>query len=250
MQVVVNNLLTNYQIHGTGSKTLLFLHGWADTSQTFDSLIKNLNCKTITLDLPGFGGTQTPPQAWHLQDYAQFVADFLAKIDVEPTVIIGHSNGGSIAIYGTAHAILKPTQLVLIASAGIRERSAKKTALRLLAKPAKTALRFAPPHTQKRVKNKLYSAIGSDYLVAEHMQDTFRNIVGQDVQVDAGKIKIPVCLVYGEDDIATPLSYGKVFNALMRNSTLNSIPLSGHFVHQEQAVKVATYIKDFVGTAK
>ena len=32
------------------------------------------------LDLPGFGGSQAPPQTWGLSDYAAFIADFLHKI--------------------------------------------------------------------------------------------------------------------------------------------------------------------------
>lgn len=255
MQTVVNKLLTNYTQVGDGSHSILFLHGWADNSLTFSQLAKevvakNQNYAAILLDLPGFGGTQAPATAWDLPDYAEFVAQFLVKVKLKPVIIVGHSNGGAIAINGIANGVLETDKLILIASAGIRNTSLKKHALRALAKPAKLALRAAPKTTQKRIKQKLYNAIGSDYLIAEHMQDTFKNIVAYDVRLEAAKITVSACLIYGESDTATPPAYGRLLAANMPKATLEVIPLSGHFVHHEQVYKVARICNDFIGNVK
>lgn len=251
MQIVVNHLLTSYTIIGEGRRTILCLHGWADTGQTFSSLAKELikdneDTKVVLLDLPGFGSTQTPPKPWELKDYAEFVAEFTRKADLKTVVIVGHSNGGAIAITGLASGVLEADKLVLIASAGVRPSSAKKTALKIVSKPAKLALKVAPPATQKRLRKKAYDAIGSDYLVAEHMQDTFVNVVSNDVTKQAAELTMPVCLIYGEADTATPVVYGEKFRNVIPTATLYVIPEASHFVHQEQVPKVGRFITDFI----
>ena len=251
MQVVVNNLLTSYSRLGDGKNIILFLHGWADTSKTFEQLAaqvikENPSYSAILVDLPGFGNTQTPAEAWGLEQYAYFIASFTNKLKADPKVILGHSNGGAIAIYGLANNIFKADKLVLVASAGIRQDTAKKQLLRAGSKPAKLILKAAPKTVQAKLKSKLYGAIGSDYLVAEHMQETFKKIVGTDVQADARRLQIPSCLIYGEDDTATPITYAKQFNQIIPNSELHTIELAGHFVHQEQVYQVATIIHGFL----
>lgn len=247
MQVIVNSLLTSYTKAGTGKRTLLLLHGWADAGKTFEMLTKQLDDFTvIAVDLPGFGGTQAPAKVWGIEEYAEFVEAFTQKIGIKPYSIIGHSNGGAIAIYGLAQGILKADRLVLIASAGVRSSSAKKTALRMLAKPAKLAIKATPKSTQRRIRRKLYTAIGSDYLIAEHLEETFKRVVAKDVTADAAKLTLPTILIYGEDDEATPVAYGKTFEKNIKGSKLHVITPSGHFVHQEQVYKVAGLIKEFL----
>lgn len=251
MQVVVDSLLTTYTQVGSGRKSALFLHGWGDSSTTFTMLVaeftkQNPDYTATLVDLPGFGGTQAPDAAWTLTDYATFVAHFLNKIHIQPQLIIGHSNGGSIAIHGLAQNLFSTDKLILIASAGIRNKSIKKHVLQLVSQPMKIAISILPKASQKRIRHKLYSAIGSDYLVAEHLQATFKNIVSYDVRNEARLVSVPVCLIYGENDSATPPAYGREYNGLIPTSAFTTLPSAGHFVHQEQVYKVATTITEFM----
>lgn len=251
MQVVVDGLLTSYNQIGGGSKTILFLHGWADKGATFNELAiqitqANSEYVAILLDLPGFGSTQIPNNAWGLPEYAQFVSQFIKKTGLSPECIIGHSNGGAIAVYGLSHGVFDTRQLVLIGSAGIRDKSIKKDAMRIASKPVKWALKLAPNRVQRKIRQRIYGAIGSDYLVAEHLQETFKRVVSYDVRQDAQQVSIPVRLIYGKNDTATPPSYGQQLSECIPDSNLTILPQSGHFVHQEQASKVASIISEFM----
>lgn len=251
MHVIIDKLLTTYQLIGEGDKILIFLHGWADSGKTFDMLARELliaddNYTAVLLDLPGFGGTDAPSGAWDVSDYADFIAKFVAKTKYQPLAIIGHSNGGTIAINGLATNVLATSKLVLIGSAGIRNKTAKKEIMRLLSKPAKHAIKLAPKPAQKRIRQKLYSAVGSDYLIAEHMQETFKKVVSYDIQKEAARVTVPTCLIYGEQDTSTPPAYGDILSGLIPSASLHRLPLAGHFVHQEQAFKVARIITDFL----
>src|SRR5438105_2284867 len=109
--------MTNYQLSGKG-RLVLLLHGWGDSLATWKDLQKKLasNLQVLALDLPGFGNTEAPKAVWDLDNYAQFVADFLQKLDLDqPYAVVCHSNGGALAIRAVSLGKLQPKKLVLLA---------------------------------------------------------------------------------------------------------------------------------------
>ncbi len=249
MQVVVNSLMTSYDKAGTGP-VVLMLHGWGDARHTFDAISKNLAKKftVISIDLPGFGGTQAPHETWGLDNYAMFVADFLKKIGCQHVLaVVGHSNGGAIALRGLSTGYLQADKLVLIASAGIRDvYKGRKKALRLAAKTAKLATKPLPKTIQSRLKRKAYHVVGSDLFVAEHLQETFKRIVTDDTQADAKKMRLPCLIVYGSQDTATPPEFGKLYQKAIAGSELKIIDGADHFVHRNHTEAVANALLEFL----
>lgn len=250
MQVVVDSLLTNYHRLGEGhSQTIVILHGWGDSAAGWLEFAKRLADKyqVVVVDLPGFGKTDMPHTAWGLDDYAGFVARFLRKIDVRVFAIVAHSNGGAIAVHGLAHGNLQAQKLVLLASAGVRSNyKGRKKALRLVAKTGKVLATPLPARIKQRLRRKLYTTVGSDMLVAEHLQETFKRVVGYDIQADAATLGLPVLLVYGENDVSTPPNYGHMLHQRIRGSTLEIIGDAEHFLHNDQPQKVLRIVREFL----
>lgn len=249
MQAVVDNLLTNYQLQGKG-KLVLLLHGWADNSagskQLQDELAKHYTI--LAPDLPGFGKTQTPPDGWNLDKYATFLGALLRKLELpQPYAVIGHSNGGSIAIRATAMGELSPERLVLLASAGIRNgRSARRMLLQVLAKVGNAATIGLPERYRSTLRRQLYKSAGSDMLVVESMQDTFKQTVRQDVQAEAAELNQPTLLIFAENDDAVPPAMGERYHKLIKNSELHILKDAGHFVHLDKPAEVTSLIKEFL----
>lgn len=249
MQAIVNGLLTSYGRTGSRGKIILLLHGWADSKETFEQLSHKLtdSYDVISLDLPGFGGSETPKNSWTLDDFAKFVASFIEKLNLKVSCIIGHSNGGAIAIHGLSDNTLRADKLILIASAGVRNPgSIRNKTLKLASKPAKLAVSFTPKKTQEKIKKKLYKSIGSDYMISENMKETFKNIVSADVLDDASKVIQPTILIYGDKDDSTPISLGRKLDDALKDSKLHTIDGAGHFVHQQQPNKVTSIIEEFI----
>lgn len=249
MQVVVDSLLTHYEVHGKG-KLVLLLHGWGDSAAGLGDLQKTLakQFQVVAVDLPGFGGTEAPHKVWGLDDYARFVAHFLQKVEFKkPHALVAHSNGGAIALRGLAKGELSADKLVLLASAGIRGvYKGRVKVLRYITKFGKALTMPLPKRVKNKLRRKVYKTVGSDMLVAEHLQETFKKVVTDDVRADASQLSLPTLLIYGENDDATPVWFGQTLHELIPGSTLEVLPGAGHFVHLDRPQEVATAIQEFV----
>jgi pimeloyl-ACP methyl ester carboxylesterase len=249
MQVIVDSLLTRYEAHGKG-KPVLLLHGWGDSAEGLKILQTALakKHKVIALDLPGFGGSQASDGVWGLDDYAYFVSHFLAKVDVKGLkAIIGHSNGGAIAVRGMARGWLSADRLVLLASSGIRgEYKGRVKALRIITKAGKALTAPLPKSAKKKLRSKVYTTVGSDMLVAEHLQETFKKVITDDVREDASHLSLPTLLIYGDKDDSTPLKFAKALNDAIKGSKLEILTQAGHFVHTDEPEKTVKLIEEFL----
>jgi pimeloyl-ACP methyl ester carboxylesterase len=249
MQMVVDELLVNYRTWGESKRSILLLHGWGDTSGSFAELAQGLqeHYSLIAPDLPGFGGTDMPPDAWTVNDYSTFIGHFLQKIGCKPYAIIAHSNGGTLALHGLANSYFETKKMVLLASAGIRQtKSPRKILLRTAAKPVKVSLKVLPKRAQERIKRRVYGALGSDLYVAEHLQETFKHIVSYDVQEDAKSVYVDTLLLYGSHDRSTPPRYGELLAAALPHAELEIVEGAGHFVHHDASDQVMGRIQEFL----
>jgi pimeloyl-ACP methyl ester carboxylesterase len=248
MQIVVDQLLTNYHLAGNG-KLVVLVHGWGDSSKSWAALQAELakQYQVLAFDLPGFGGTQAPTDDWGLDHYALFAAGLVKKLGLQPYALIGHSNGGAIALRGLSTGTLKASKLVLLASAGIRnQHNGRNRVLRVAAKTTKALIKPLPQRMQRKLRGTAYKKIGSDMLVAEHLQETFKRVVTDDVRADAKHVTIPSLLIYGTQDTATPLRYGELLQAALPHAKLETIAGAGHFVYLDEPVQVLDLIEEFL----
>lgn len=249
MQIVVDGLMTHYQKQGSG-KIVLLLHGWGDRLETFASLLPELgNYTVVSLDLPGFGTTQEPETTWNLDDYASFLKHFLEKVGTSDVyAVVGHSNGGALAIRALAKNDVAPQKLILLAASGVRDTAKlRRLVIKAIAKTGKVATFWLPQNRRQKLQKKLYGTVGSDMFVTPKLQETFKQTVRQDVQIDAAKLTLPVLLIYGDQDTATPLDpIGNRLHKNITNSRLEIIPGADHFVHQSQPKQVVKLIREFL----
>lgn len=249
MQVIVDSLLTEYDLIGQG-RVVLLLHGWADDRRSFAALSQQLSnsFQVVSLDLPGFGNSQLPKQVWDLDAYAKFVAAFLQKINAGAVyAIVGHSNGAAVAIRGLAGGQLSAQKLVLLAAAGIRTtQTARKRALKVIAKTGKVLTIWLPGTYRQKLRRHLYARAGSDMLLKPELQEMFKRTVSQDVQADARQLTLPVLLLYGQQDTATPPLYGELYRNQIPHASLQIVGQAGHFVHHDQPAQVEQIIREFL----
>lgn len=97
--------------------TLFLLHGWADTSATFQFLADQLpdDWHLIAPDLRGFGGSQRAGATYW---FAEYLADLESLLNAmlpenEPALLLGHSLGGNIAMF---YAGVRPARVRAVIS--------------------------------------------------------------------------------------------------------------------------------------
>lgn len=248
MNIVVDNLLIRYAQSGKG-KVVVLLHGWGDNLSGLASMQQQLskNYQVVSLDLPGFGSSQAPTAVWNLDNYAAFLQDFLAKTGISAYAVIGHSNGGALAIRAISLGLVKPQKLILLAASGIRAKhTLRRLLLKVIAKTGNVATIWLPKSVRAKLRAKLYGVAGSDMLVVEQLKDTFKATVRQDVQADAAKLTVPTLLIYAQNDKAVPVTDGLIYKRLIKNSRLQIINDASHFVHLDKPHEVTALIEEFL----
>jgi pimeloyl-ACP methyl ester carboxylesterase len=209
---------------------VIFLHGWGSRALVFGKIFEKCS-NAIAIDLPGFGGSEAPKSAWSLSEYASFVNDFFGKMNIKNPIIAGHSFGGSIGIkYCSKYNDVK--KLILIGSAGIREKNAKKFILLVVSKLFGILWRLpAIRNSGEIVRRYFYKIINSeDYINAGALTEIYKKVISEDLKDDLKKIDTSAILIWGKNDLDTPVQNASLIHKLLRNSQLYVIPNAGHYV--------------------
>jgi pimeloyl-ACP methyl ester carboxylesterase len=100
---------------------LLLLHGlggtWQYWARTMELLAGSFRC--IALDLPGFGGSATPPGGFTLDSAGDNLAGALEAVGGAPAVVCGHSLGGPLAARLAIRHPQVVSRLVLVGPSGL-----------------------------------------------------------------------------------------------------------------------------------
>lgn len=86
-----------YQKLGKGKQSLIFIHGWAGSSEIWEKqkeLSDTYTC--IFIDLPGNGKSQIPKKL-SFTNYAKAIHQITRKEKISSVIIIAHSNGAFVA---------------------------------------------------------------------------------------------------------------------------------------------------------
>ncbi len=101
MNTTINGLNINYIDEGNGP-LLVMLHGWGSNIELFKGVINFAKKKyhVVAMDMPGFGKSDEPAESMNVDDYVDFVLEFIKTLYPEEKEIIflGHSMGGRIII--------------------------------------------------------------------------------------------------------------------------------------------------------
>lgn len=82
-----------YQKQGTGTTSLLFVHGWSIDGSYFQSQMDHLDdtYQVITIDLPGHGKSESNRTDWKMEQFGQDVVTVVEKLKLSNVILIGHS---------------------------------------------------------------------------------------------------------------------------------------------------------------
>ena len=95
MQISIKDTLVNYIQYGKG-KDIVLLHGWGQNIEMMKMLGDKFSdrYRITILDLPGFGKSSEPKFSWTMNDYLEFLEEFVKSVGIHKPIVIGHSFGG------------------------------------------------------------------------------------------------------------------------------------------------------------
>jgi len=220
-------------------KKIYILHGWTYSTEKwnpFINLLKQKETEVNILKIPGLTGDLN--KVWAIEDYVEWLNKILNK-EKNKVILIGHSNGGRIALNFAIKYPEKLARLILVDSSGIYHDDLVIRAKRLLFKNlAKIGKKIT---SSEKLRNFLYKIVGeSDYKKASPiMKQTMVNLINSDKFLNFDKVTVPTLIIWGREDKTTPLSDGKLMNKLIANSKLNVIDNARHspmFTNPEKVV--------------
>ena len=238
MNINVKNIPISYIQYGSG-KDILLLHGWGQNIEMMKPLGDPFSDKyRITiLDLPGFGESGEPDRAWKMEDYNNFLEEFIEEVKIKKPIVIGHSFGGRLAIYySSRHPIEK---LVLFGSPCIRENKELPFYIKIL-----KSMKKIPGLEQFGEYMKKY--IGSrDYKAASPiMRQTLVEVINEDLSKYAREIEEPTLLIWGDKDTEAPVNEARDLEKLMIDAALIILP-GTHYAYLENLPRVIAILENF-----
>lgn len=236
-EIIINGLNTKYQTFGEdGGKPFLILHGWGSNYERWApiaELISKAGFKVIVPDLPGFGKSDVLQTAWNMNNYVNWVEEFVKQINIGDFYLMGHSFGGALAVKLAIKHVQEVEKLFLVSAASVRKRTTQKSVLKNIAKAVKV-FAFLPFYPFIRKVFYKFIIRKSDYpYVDGFLKETFKNVISEDLSQFTGFIRTPTVIIWGDRDKSTPVDDAYFMNQKIKDSKLVIITGAGHMLNRE-----------------
>jgi pimeloyl-ACP methyl ester carboxylesterase len=218
---------------------LLYLHG-ANGAAKVPAFLESFtnHFEVLVPEHPGFGESDIPDWLENIHDLAYFYSDFLNQRGLSKVNVIGSSIGGWLAMEMAIREPNRFSSMVLIGCAGIRLDGIPPgdifqwdpaTAVRntfVDKKMVNFALSHPPEPATAQKNRRTVERLAFDPRLHDPILHKWLY-----------RIKCPVQLAWGDQDMIMPMAYGHAFAKLIPQSQLVVYPNCGHLPQMEQATE-------------
>ncbi len=272
--VTINDSLTiAYADEGEGDNVIVFVHGLGSYLPAWQKNISGLkdDFRCIALDLPGYGKSNKGPYPIDMAFYADVLAQFLKKLEIDKAVVAGHSMGAQIAITLALKMPEVVSHLVLIDPAGIETFTPDEKAWLKKVVTAQAVKLTPPQRIRANITANFYDMPkDAEFMVVDRLrlrgakdfdkyclavEQSVAGMVDEPVFEHLGEIVPPTLVIFGENDNLIPNPYlhggksediGKIAKEKIPNCQLEIIPKCGHFTQFEKPEVVNRLISTFI----
>jgi magnesium chelatase accessory protein len=257
--VTAGGLRWHVQLAGQGPAILL-VHGTGAATHSWRALIPLLADRytVVAPDLPGHGFTQAPDfRELSLPGMSASLAALLRKLDVSPVLVAGHSAGAAILIRMCLDRQISPQVVVSLNGALLPLHGAARhlfaPAAKLMARlpllPGLFARHASHPATIARLLKDTGSRIdpaGQEFyrrLAANprHVASALGMMANWELDRladDLPRLKTPLVLVVGSNDLTIPPEQARRVHKLVRGSEVVALSGLGHLAHEERPEEI------------
>jgi len=253
LEILIDGLNIEYTESGNPEGTeVLLLHGWGSSFDVYKGIMNCLadRCKTVAVNFPGCGNSDTMEKPWNLDNYCDFVLKFIKAVGLKNPIIFGHSHGGRVALKLSATKLLTPPKMVLFDSAGLIP--VKTPAQKRRARNFKTVKKVLSMPVINKFSGGLLEKARNHYGSADYnsappvLRQTLVSLVNTDLREILPDISCPTLLIWGDNDTATPLADAKIMESLIPDAGLCVIKGTGHYSFCEKPFEVYPILRSFI----
>jgi len=244
---IQNNAVTGYKLYPeelASDTVLVFLHdalGSAESWKDFpEKTAKITGLSAIVYSRAGHGISTTNPASWdkgYLERETQFLDKVLNNLKVKRPILIGSSDGGSIALlYAAAYPI---KAIVSLAAHYFVEEKTVHGVLKMREEPANSELREALEKYHGTWTNTLVDN-WQNVWISEEFSDW-------NISPQLSNISCPALIIQGEEDAYALASHAtELAKQIGKNAEAHLIKNCGHFPHKDQPKTTLILIKNFI----
>lgn len=222
---------------------MVVLHGWGSSAQLMRPVAAALEdrWRVYTVDLPGHGQAPVPDQAMDVADHAHAVHDLIRERAPGGATIVGHSNGGRIALWMASDPDLQGAvrRLVLIGPSGVRRRRSigywlRRGTATLLKAPFSMLPQRARAFGLDWLRHSLaWRLLGSsDYRRVEGvMREVFIRSVNTYLEDRLASVRVPVLVFRGTRDDAVTRRQVQTLVSGLPDAGLVELEGAGHYAY-------------------
>ncbi len=229
-----------YMDCGAG-ETVILIHGLGGRSWSWRRQTEELAeaCRVIAMDLRGHGqSSHRTEEAVTIRSLAEDIITFLRALGVKKGHFCGHSLGGLIVLEIFARAGAMMQSLVLANTTAffpppgiLEEFLSHFDRLDMPAWARFIAPRLLRPGAPASLTEEVVETISATSRAA--YRQALIAVFQSDYRWLLPLIDLPTLILAGEEDQATPWGYALYLKSMIRNSSLQVVPESGHLSHQE-----------------
>lgn len=263
-----------YVDEGSGTQTLVFIHGLATYALCWKKNIESLRShyRCIAVDLPGNGFSDRNDHPYGISFFSACLHDFIMQLGLTDVCLIGHSMGGQVAIHLAAHHPQLINKLALCAPAGFEtftsvERTLYQSTIGFLdffstdenslRQTIQSSFYNTSPYTGEMI-NELVGIMKQHSVAAyrKMIEKCIHGMLHEPVFDLLKKIQQPALVMFGDRDALIPNPFihhltptsriAEQGTQEMHNAKLVMIASCGHFLQIEKADVVNGLIHEFL----
>lgn len=253
--------MIQYRTYGSGNP-LLFIHGFCEDSTMWNGFYPSFSnqYKVYLIDLPGFGNSPLPKQAFSIHDVAVQLAQWMSENQLEEAILIGHSLGGYVSLELAKHFPDLVGGLVLFHSTAFADSAQKREARNKVIDFVQEngVLVFAESFVPQLFSAKNRKRLGKDIDTAvdtakrtalETLVAYTRAMRDRNDRTDVLKtLSKPILFIAGDQDTSVPLDKSEAQGPLMSNGVLHVLHDCAHmgmFESRSESEQIITkYLSD------
>ncbi|PNW59944.1 UNVERIFIED_CONTAM: alpha/beta hydrolase [Euhalothece sp. KZN 001] len=265
---------TVYTVQGKGLP-LLLIHGFGASIGHWRKnipILADAGYQVFAVDLLGFGGSDKPALDYSVELWQQQLYDFWQAHINQPTVFVGNSIGGLLALMMiTDYPEISAGGVLINSAGGLNHRPEELqfplnvvmgTFTKLVSTPKIGEFVFNQVRSKSRIRNTLKQVYRDRAAITDELVDllyqpscdpgaqkVFASVLtappGPKPEDLLPQRKCPLLILWGEDDPWTPIKGAKIYQNLSDNHPdveFHPIPKAGHCPHDEKPESVNNFI--------